>query len=136
MDSRDLRDTELGPRYSHPVGSQARVIKACAVLSKDSFALAAIDGPGGSGKSTLARLVQTQLEASVIIEMDDSYRPISEAQREALSPREGFNRFFDWQRSVPRCATHSALGRRRDTARMTGSVGRLPDARSMFDQEA
>ena len=81
------------------MADQARdVIEACAALNRRGFALGAIDGLGGSGKSTLARRVQAERAASAIIEMDDFYRPMPEAQREGLSPREGFSRYFDWQR--------------------------------------
>lgn len=81
------------------MADQARdVIEACAALNRRGFALGAIDGLGGSGKSTLARRVQAERAASAIVEMDDFYRPMPEAQREGLSPREGFSRYFDWQR--------------------------------------
>lgn len=74
------------------------VFEACSELTHEGFALVAIDGLGGAGKSTLARALQADLAAVIIVQMDDFYRPMLERRREQLSPVEGFDQFFDWQR--------------------------------------
>ena len=60
--------------------------------------LVGIDGPGGSGKSTLARHLRDGADGIKIVEGDDFYRPMPEADRVALSAREGYERNFDWER--------------------------------------
>ncbi len=59
--------------------------------------LVAVDGHGGSGKSMLARLLVERHRASVI-HMDDFYRVIDPNIRARLTPAEGMDRYFDWQR--------------------------------------
>jgi uridine kinase len=62
-------------------------------------AVIAIDGQSGSGKSTLARRLQEELGSSAqIIQGDDFYRDMPEEDRARLSPAEGFQQYFDWQR--------------------------------------
>jgi len=61
------------------------------------FALVALDGMGGSGKSTLAAALTERCGAAVV-HGDDFYRPMDQAERAALSPEEGCDRYFDWQR--------------------------------------
>jgi Mg-chelatase subunit ChlI len=60
--------------------------------------LVAIDGPGGSGKSTLARRLRDAADDITIVEGDDFYTPMLEAERVALSAREAYERNFDWTR--------------------------------------
>ena len=66
--------------------------------SGGSMSLVAIDGWGGAGKSTLADAVAELLRHATIIRMDDFYRPMTEHLRRALGAREGYERYFDWQR--------------------------------------
>jgi len=63
-----------------------------------SYLLVAIDGGGGAGKSTLARNLADALGDATIVQMDDFYRPMPAAERAALTPGEGVDRYFDWQR--------------------------------------
>ncbi len=60
--------------------------------------LVAIEGPGGAGKTTLAEAIQNGSKDVVVIHHDDFYRPMDEMERRALSPQEGYERYFDWQR--------------------------------------
>jgi len=57
----------------------------------------ALDGPSGAGKSTLANAIAGDLSAAVV-HVDDFYRDMPDADRRELSPLEGVDRYFDWQR--------------------------------------
>lgn len=77
-----------------------RVARAFAEAARDGYALVAIDGPGGSGKSTLAAEVAGRLgpDHAAVVQGDDFYRPMSPDRRLLLSPQEGYDWYFDWQR--------------------------------------
>lgn len=60
--------------------------------------LVAIDGAGGSGKSTLAAAVAGELDGSVVVHVDDFYRPMPDREREQLDAEQGYHRYFDWGR--------------------------------------
>jgi uridine kinase len=60
--------------------------------------LVAIDGHSAAGKSTLARSMAAALPDVQVVHVDDFYRPMDEAERLALRPDEGYDRYFDWQR--------------------------------------
>jgi uridine kinase len=71
----------------------------------DGFALIGVDGSGGSGKSTLAReLAETLVEGTqnpktvILVHGDDFYREMDRAKRLELTPEEGYERYFDWER--------------------------------------
>ena len=78
------------------------LLKLLALVERASVAgrttLVAIDGLGGAGKSTLAAQVCEELEGAAIVPVDDFYRPLSDPKRAKLSPEEGYNRYFDWER--------------------------------------
>ncbi len=57
----------------------------------------AVDGPSAAGTSALAEVLATRLDASVV-HVDDFYRDMPHEQRWALSPEEGLQQYFDWQR--------------------------------------
>ncbi|MFJ8434944.1 hypothetical protein ACIQ9P_26950 [Kitasatospora sp. NPDC094019] len=63
-----------------------------------STRIVAIDGPGGSGKTTLAAAVSGQLDDSVIVHVDDFYRPMPDQERERLNAEQGYHRYFHWER--------------------------------------
>ncbi|MFD8568472.1 uridine kinase [Streptomyces sp. NPDC059639] len=65
--------------------------------TRHGFALVALEGLGGSGKSTLAAALAERCDAAVV-HGDDFYRPMDQAERAALTPAEGSDRYFDWQR--------------------------------------
>jgi uridine kinase len=78
-----------------------RIALAIAGRARAGFALVAIDGPGGAGKSTLAAAVARSLGGpgrTAIVPGDDFYRPMPESRRLLLSPQEGYDQYFDWQR--------------------------------------
>src|SRR5690349_9390665 len=77
-----------------------RVTQAIKRASREGFALVAFDGPGGSGKSTIAAEVAERLgpDRAAVVHGDDFYRPMSPEERLLLSPREGYDRYFDRQR--------------------------------------
>ncbi len=57
----------------------------------------ALDGRSGAGKSTLARVIARDLHAAVV-HNDDFYRDMPDVDRREMSPPEGVDRYFDWQR--------------------------------------
>ena len=63
----------------------------------DRVIVVALDGRSGAGKSTLADAIARDLDAAVVC-VDDFYRDMPDADRRELSPREGVDRYFDWQR--------------------------------------
>jgi len=78
-----------------------RMALAIAGRARSGFALVAIDGTGGSGKSTLAAALARHLSRAgrtAIVHGDDFYRPMAAPERLLLSPREGYDQYFDWQR--------------------------------------
>ncbi|WP_168734812.1 uridine kinase [Deinococcus sp. KSM4-11] len=79
-------------------------------------ALIAVEGQGGSGKSTLAQRLAAALDG-VVVTGDDFYRVMPEPERAALTPEEGYRRYFDDDRLrdeaiVPLKAGHPARYRR------------------------
>ncbi len=58
----------------------------------------AVDGRSGAGKSHLAARLAATLSDLALVHMDDFYRELPAQRRRELSPREGVDRFFDWQR--------------------------------------
>jgi uridine kinase len=58
----------------------------------------AIDGRSGAGKSHLAAWLARELSELTLVLMDDFYRELPDERRRRLSPREGVDEFFDWQR--------------------------------------
>jgi uridine kinase len=60
--------------------------------------LVGIDGPGGSGKTTLAATLAGLLDGATLVHGDDFYRLMPEHERRQLDPRQGYERYFDWQR--------------------------------------
>jgi uridine kinase len=78
-----------------------RVARAITERALGGFALISIDGTGGSGKSALARVVAGRLAGTglvTIVHGDDFYRPMAAHDRLLLSPQDGYQRYFDWQR--------------------------------------
>jgi len=57
----------------------------------------ALDGRSGAGKSTLAAALAATVDAATV-HVDDFYRDIPEADRLELSPAQGVDRYFDWER--------------------------------------
>ena len=83
------RDAAEAVRLAHAIAGRAR----------NGFALIAIDGPGGSGKTTLAAGVAEHLDSlEQVVHGDDFYRPMPAPARLLLSPHEGYDEYFDWQR--------------------------------------
>jgi uridine kinase len=57
-----------------------------------------VDGHSAAGKSTLAATLAGQFERAVVIHGDDFYRVMDEQRREGLSPAEGAEFYYDWER--------------------------------------
>lgn len=105
-----------------------RVARAVAERARDGFALVAIDGPGGSGKSTLAAALAARLRAAgpvTVVAGDDFYRPLPAAARLRLSPQEGYQQYFDWQRLRDQVLAPLAAGRAADYQRYDWPSGAL-----------
>jgi uridine kinase len=70
----------------------------------DGFALIGIDGTGGSGKSSLARELAAALAGPdgsttvSVVQGDDFYREMDPEERLKLTPAEGYELYFDWER--------------------------------------
>ncbi|MFI1395955.1 uridine kinase [Streptomyces sp. NPDC020681] len=95
-----------------------QVVAAVDGRSHEGFALVAVDGMGGSGKSTLAAAL-AELRGAAVVHGDDFYRPMAAEERALLSPAEGYQRYFDWQRLrdevlAPLAAGHNTAYRRYD----------------------
>jgi uridine kinase len=78
--------------------------------------LIGIDGPGGSGKSTLARELREQMPmTALVVEGDDFYRLLPDAERLALTPSQGYDLYFDWERLRDQVLVPVGAGRPRLT---------------------
>lgn len=95
----------LGTWQNPPVAGRPsetdRVARAIAGRAEGGFALVSIDGAAGSGKSTLAADLAERLGGIgpvTVVHGDDFYRPMRPAERLLLSPQEGYDQYFDWQR--------------------------------------
>lgn len=81
------------------MGARDAVLNALAALPRSiPPTLVAIDGGGGAGKSSLAAALAAHLEPCTVVAIDDFYVPASAAARAALSPEQGYQRYFDWDR--------------------------------------
>jgi uridine kinase len=78
-----------------------RVADVIARRARDGFLLVGIDGTGGSGKSALASGLAGRLRGTrqvTVVHGDDFYRPMAASDRLLLSPSQGYEQYFDWQR--------------------------------------
>jgi uridine kinase len=64
---------------------------------RGEVAVLAIDGHSAAGKSTFAQALASRTGA-VLVRGDDFYRVMDEAVRADLSPAEGVELYYDWQR--------------------------------------
>lgn len=85
----------------------------------------AVDGSGGSGKTTLAAAVAGRLEGSVVVHVDDFYRPMPERERERLDAEQGYHRYFDWERLRDQALTPLRADRAARYQLYDWSTGRL-----------
>lgn len=114
-------------RDNHAVASAHESAKliAAEVSSRtlDGFALIGIDGTGGSGKSTLARELAELLRGPhgattvTIVQGDDFYRVMDPEERLRLTPAEGYELYFDWERLREEVLTPLTSGRAADYRR-------------------
>jgi uridine kinase len=75
----------------------AERIRACRPEAKSTVVVVALDGYSAAGKSTVAAAVAGHLDAA-IVHVDYFYRDMAEEGRLRLSPVEGVDRYFDWER--------------------------------------
>ncbi|MFJ6835706.1 uridine kinase [Streptomyces sp. NPDC091209] len=101
-----------------------RVVAAARSRVREGLVLIAVDGMGGSGKSTLAAAVAGLGEATVV-HGDDFYRPMAADERAGLTPAEGYDRYFDWQRLRDEVLTPLVSGRDALYRRYDWSTGAL-----------
>jgi uridine kinase len=78
-------------------GHVTDAIRALQGETQDHVIIVALDGRSGAGKSTLAAAIAATVDAA-IVHADDFYRDIPEADRLELSPAQGVDRYFDWER--------------------------------------
>ena len=100
----------------------------------DGFALIGIDGAGGSGKSTLARELAHVLggpdsaRTATIVHGDDFYREMDREERLRLTPAEGYDRYYDWERLRDEVLTPLTSGQPATYRRYDWPSGRIvPD---------
>lgn len=65
--------------------------------TRSGVLMVALDGRSGAGKSTLAAAIAEAVEAAVV-HVDDFYRDMPDTDRLTLSPTQGVERYFDWER--------------------------------------
>ena len=113
---------------------ESATIVAAEVSSRtlDGFALIGIDGPGGSGKSTLAGELAAVLAAggaqAAVVQGDDFYREADPAERLKLSPPQGYELYFDWERLRDQVLAPLTAGRDAAYQRYDWPSGRIaPD---------
>jgi len=104
-----------------------RLTAAIDTRAHAGFTLVALDGMGGSGKSTLAAAL-AELRGAVVVHGDDFYRPMDAEERARLSPAQGYDRYFDWQRLRAEVLAPLAAGRDAAYRRYDWETGALaPD---------
>lgn len=100
--------TSLGRSPTSPVGGNVQTVRVDVETAAERVAdlvssrpgrplIVAVDGASAAGTSTLAAAVGLRLGASVM-DGDDFYRDLPEQRRAALTPAEGVDQYFDWQR--------------------------------------
>ena len=84
-----------------PVMNSGEAIKSAIRRLRDTtpyrVVVVALDGRSGAGKSALASAAARAFDAAVV-HVDDFYRDLPRADRLALSPVQGVDRYFDWER--------------------------------------
>ena len=66
--------------------------------SADKLTLAAIDGLSGAGKTAIAEALRNTSANASIVHGDDFYCLVETEVLAGLKPKEGYQRFFDWER--------------------------------------
>jgi uridine kinase len=72
-------------------------LMAAARAAPDRPIVVALDGYSGCGKSTLAAWL-AESTGAVTVHCDDFYRDLTDEVRRALTPSQGVDQYFDWQR--------------------------------------
>ncbi|MGW0971348.1 uridine kinase family protein [Streptomyces sp. NPDC002516] len=101
-----------------------RVVAAAHARGGRGRVLIAVDGMGGSGKSTLASAV-AGLTGAAVVHGDDFYRPMDPDERAALTPVQGYHRYFDWERLRDEVLTPLATGHHAHYRRYDWPTGSL-----------
>jgi len=97
----------------------------------DGFALIGIDGTGGSGKSALARELADVLRGpdgktrATVVHGDDFYREMDPAERLSLTPAEGYELYYDWERLRDEVLTPLTANRAADYRRYDWPSNRI-----------
>lgn len=87
--------------------------------------LVAVDGMSAAGKSTLAARVVDALADAALVHGDDFYRVMDNDDRFALTPEDGYNQDFDWQRLRHQVLEPLRAGRTASYQRYDWSTGQL-----------
>lgn len=87
-----------------------RAISAALADHSDRPVLACVDGHSAAGKSTVAGALASAFNAAVVAG-DHFYRVMSESDRARLTPAEGADRYYDWQRMSIEALDPLAAGR-------------------------
>ena len=93
-------------------------IRSLQGVAPDRVIVVALDGRSGAGKSTLAAAIADTVDAAMV-HVDDFYRDMPEADRLELSPAQGVDRYFDWERFERGIVRRSE----RSSARLGAGVG-------------
>jgi len=121
------RDERVDRWTGGPVAVEAVLAALAALPGHRAPILVAVDGGGGAGKSTLAAGLARRLAPSRVVSMDDFYRPSPDTQRAALSPEQGYERYFDWRRLEAQVLTPLRAGRPTRYQRYDWGSERLED---------
>lgn len=62
--------------------------------------LVGIEGQSGAGKSTLAHRIHESFGGVTVVHKDDFYSAVPESVLAELSPSEGYERYFEWERLI------------------------------------
>ncbi len=81
----------------NPAAMIVEAIRARPLDDAVGVIVVALDGHSGAGKTTLAASIAEMLDVAVI-HGDDFYRDMQDAERVQLSPQQGVDLYFDWQR--------------------------------------
>ncbi len=92
----------------------------------------AVDGHSAAGKSTFARQLADSIgDDTTIIAMDDFYRVMDPDERLGLTPREGVDRYFDWERLIDEVLMRLEIGAHLRCAPYDWIEGRLGPERAI-----